>query len=346
MKIKEFSEACGVSEPTLRLYDKQGVLKPMETNLATGYRYYDKSQIADVGKIMSLKAAGFTLAEIKEITSGKADTEAIKSLFAEKKSRLYETLTLLEDIKKLILGGDFMKTNNIELLHDDVNVPFVNDEEVIGKWEIVEEASVNMGGKKRELYFLPNGEWYWCYSWTKGKFLYSDGVSSCVCSYTLESRRDGLYMIIDFKTSIGIDVITLKKVDGKHYTAEEIARKDNIDMPFVNDKKVLGKWKAVGFIESKEDFSPDTLDCGFEPYFKEIEFLTGGSCTSVYRDETISGDGKQVWTKGYVLRKWNSSACAYEIRKAGCTEYLIIEWKSGDYRWGGFDTDYYVFIRA
>ena len=26
-------------------------------------------------------------------------------------------------------------------------------------------------------------------------------------------------------------------------------------------------------------------------------------------------------------------------------EYLFIEWKSGDYRWGGYETDYYVFVR-
>lgn len=72
----------------------------------------------------------------------------------------------------------------------------------------------------------------------------------------------------------------------------------------------------------------------------------GGSCTSLYGDEIISGDEMQVWTKGYVLRKWNRTACAYEIREIDGVEYLIMEWKSGDYRWGGFETDYYVFVRA
>lgn len=346
MKIKEFAKACGVPESTVRYYDKKGVLKPVETNLLTKCRYYDESQIADVGKITSLKSVGFTLSEIKRITNGKADTEDIQSLFAEKKSRLYETLTMLEDTQKIILGGDFMKTNNIELLHEDVNVPFENDEDVIGRWIITEDSSANMGSKERELYFLPNGEWYWCFSWTKGKFLYNGGNSSCVCDYTLENRGDGLYMTIDFKTHSGIDVITLKKLDSKHYTADEIARKDNIDMPFKNDEKVLGSWEAVGFIADKENFSPDNFNSGFEPYFEKIEFLPNGTCTSVYGSEIISGDNMQVWTKGYVLRKWNSTACAYEIRKVGGTEYLIIEWKSGDYRWGGFDTDYYVFVRT
>ncbi len=53
----------------------------------------------------------------------------------------------------------------------------------------------------------------------------------------------------------------------------------------------------------------------------------------------------QTWTKGYVLRKFNSTACAYEIRREDGRDFLIIEWKSGDYRYGGFDTNYYVFVR-
>ena len=34
------------------------------------------------------------------------------------------------------------------------------------------------------------------------------------------------------------------------------------------------------------------------------------------------------------------------IKVFGGKEYLIIEWKSGDYRFGGRDTDYYVMARA
>ena len=54
----------------------------------------------------------------------------------------------------------------------------------------------------------------------------------------------------------------------------------------------------------------------------------------------------QTWTKGFILRKWNRSACAYELRELAGITYLFLEWKSGDYRWGGFDTDYYVLERA
>lgn len=59
----------------------------------------------------------------------------------------------------------------------------------------------------------------------------------------------------------------------------------------------------------------------------------------------LSGRDAQEWIDGFVLRKWNHTACAYEIKHISGTEYLFIEWKSGDYRWGGFDTDFYVLTR-
>ena len=50
--------------------------------------------------------------------------------------------------------------------------------------------------------------------------------------------------------------------------------------------------------------------------------------------EIVSGEQVQTWTKEYVLRKWNSTACAHEIQQHGDTEYMIMKWKSGDYLWG------------
>ena len=67
--------------------------------------------------------------------------------------------------------------------------------------------------------------------------------------------------------------------------------------------------------------------------------------SSVYMDETMSGKEMQSWTKGYVLKYYNHTACAYEVVTVDDRDYMIIEWKSGDYRWGGHDTNYYVFVR-
>jgi len=251
----------------------------------------------------------------------------------------------------------------VNKLMEDTELPFVNDERVIGKWEAVGEYAVkeeffeNKECRKnwyyefpRTLYFLPEGERYWCYGWTNGKLIIETGDSSYVNDYEVEQVGEENYMFVAFKTydyrrGGKPRILVLRQVDKKRYSAKSLAKKDDIDLPFVNDERVLGKWKVFDFICSKEEFSSE--GSGEPPiFFKEIEFFPGGSCTSIYGEEVIAGNEKQTWTKGYVLRKWNSCACAYEIRTVESRDFLIIEWKSGDYRWGGFPTDYYVFVRA
>lgn len=353
MKIGEFARACGISVSALRYYDKKGLLNPKYIDRFTDYRYYSAEQADICKRIGALKAAGFSLSEIKKLLRTNS-TEAVSKIFAAKKRALEKTLHDLAKAEKILMEADIMKqSNNERAVRENVKLPFENDEAVVGRWEIITKDGDNpsFGGKKRQIYFLPNGEWYWCYSWTKGKFLYDDGVNAYASDYITEQREDGLYMRIklksyDYSESGKTESIVLKKLDGKRYTKEEIARKDNIDMPFEEDSRVLGKWTVFDFIRRKEDFSAESpnTDSG-RLYFKEIEFFPGGGCVSLYGNETVSGDDMQVWTKGYVLRKWNSTACAYEIRRENGMDFLIIEWKSGDYRWGGFNTDYYVFVK-
>ncbi len=363
MKIGEFASACGLPISVLRYYDNCGLLKPVYVDRFTGYRHYSKSQIAVCKRIGELKEAEFSLAQIKQIISGNLTEKEIHIIFDSKKNQLNEVIRSLDVLREKISGGTFMTAEKFEAIHENVHLLFENDERIVGRWEILGEydnrteyeldnklSASGIGNKNREIYFLPNGEWYWCYSWTKGKLLIDNGESSYVNEYSLEKQSDGLYMYVNLKSydylqSGMTTLLVLRQLDKKHYTASELARKDNINIPFTNDETVIGKWKAVGFAEHKEDFSPEAKAC-FEPYFKEIEFLANGECISVYGDEIISGRDMQEWTNGYVLRKWNSTACAYEVKTIDGKEYLFIEWKSGDYRWGGFETDYYVFERT
>lgn len=363
MKIGEFAKACNLPISVLRYYDRLGLLKPVYIDRFTGYRHYHANQLALCERINELKSAGFTLAEIKQLFSDDMESEEVNALFDCKKKQLEKILLRLDEIKDNISGGTFMEAVKFEPMQENINIPFVNDEKIIGKWEIIGEydnrtefdlgnklSDDTIGSKKREIFFLPKGERYWCYSWSKGKLLIDDGESTYINEYTTEKEADGLYMFVklkayDFMQSGKITTLVLRQLDNIHYTADEITRKDNIDMPFVDDKNIIGKWKAVNFVERKEDFLPD-MPMNIKPYFKKITFSENGECISVYGDEIISGSNMQEWTKGYVLRKWNSTACAYKITEIGGKEYLFIEWKSGDYRWGDFDTDYYVFERA
>ena len=358
MKIGEFAKRCNTQISVLRHYDKLKLLSPVHIDNFTGYRYYSESQIAVFSRIRDLKEAGFTLSEIKTILYSH-DSENVRLIIDRKQAQLLKTLQRLEALRQNLSGGIVME-QKYEPFIEDLDQPFVNDEQVIGRWSVLPDDSginpsdIQIGNRTHELYFLPDGESYWCYGWTKGKLFYLDGVNSFANDYQLEQRDDGLYMTVffksfDFPETGEITEIMLKKLDSGRYSAADIARKDDIDRPFIADRRVLGRWISVDYLRDKsekKDYRPDHKYSTFKLFFKEVEFFENGLCKSVYDDQVISGEKVQTWTKGFVLRKWNSTACAYEIQQHGDTEYLIMEWKSGDYRWGNMETDYYVFVRA
>ncbi|MBR4605953.1 MAG: MerR family transcriptional regulator [Lachnospiraceae bacterium] len=364
MRIGDFAKACKTNISVLRHYDKIGLLKPLYIDRFTEYRYYDQQQIEMFERISELKSVGFTLAQIRAMlySNTEKDTEA---MFAARKAEMEQNLRDLEKLKERISGGMIMK-QEFEPLIENIDIPFENDERVIGKWLVLGEGDGKDGKKsiigdvQKHLYFLPGGEFYWCFGWTKGKMIFDNGQSKFLCDYRIEERGDDLYMIMDYKTQEFRETgrttaIALRKLDDIAYTREQIAKKDDIGKAFVPDAKVLGKWKAFCYFDpqwiEKEDFVPyenppkGAWNYMENPYFKEIEFMEGGHVTAVYGDKVITGDEKHVWTKGYWLRKWNSNACAYEIKEFDGKEYLIIEWKSGDYRFGGRKSSYYFMTR-
>lgn len=263
-----------------------------------------------------------------------------------------------EIICKVVKLGDETEQPKME-------IPFINDDNVIGKWEIQgvfavkEDYAENIfcdntgfyGGDVKHLYFLPGGKEYWGYSWTKGYFISNAYLTdSAYNEYEIEEKFDGTYMLITLRDTEVIrggkpTYLLLKKLDSNRYSAESIARKDDIDKPFETDERIIGKWRSHSFLCNKAEF-PQEEEPIDDLYFKEIEFFSDGNCRCVYADAVFEGEDTVVWTKNYLLRKWNWSACEYEIRTVDGKNYMIIEWKSGDYRYGGYDTNYYVFTKA
>ena len=251
-----------------------------------------------------------------------------------------------------------------ETEYEDPIMPFIDDKQVIGKWEVIGNYAVRedfeenkfctmsfYGEDVKYIYFLPNGTKYWCFCWTKGYFVV-DGyrINPIYNPYEIVKKDDGVYMLISLRENEAMrggqpTILALRQIDNNEYSPELIAKKDDIDKPFVNDEKIIGKWRAYSFLGNKSEFPQPAEDIN-DLYFKEIEFFADGNCRCVYEDDIFEGTDTISWTKNYLLRKWNWSACEYEIRTHKDVEYMIIEWKSGDYRFGGFDTNYYVFVRA
>lgn len=249
-------------------------------------------------------------------------------------------------------------------LSENCNLSFEDDPEAIGKWQMVGEFAViedfYSGKYTREseelkvpdiLYFLPGGEDYWCFSWTRGKLIIRRGGDSSVNDYTISVVDGEHYMFVDLKSydyrrGGTTTVLVMRRLDRRRYKKEELARCDRTDMPFAPDDRVLGLWRSCGFVYDKDCF--DEKERSKSPLFwASVEFKEGGEVVSTYANGAVAGTREaQEWTRGFLLRHWTKSACAYEIREIEGREYLFVEWKSGDYMYGGIDTNYYVFERS
>ena len=96
LSIGKMAELNRVSIPTLRLYDRTGLLKPAYVDPETGYRYYTLQQNARLDMIAYMKELGMSLAEIGDVLR-REDLALIESILAEKNEQLHEQMRKLQE---------------------------------------------------------------------------------------------------------------------------------------------------------------------------------------------------------------------------------------------------------
>jgi DNA-binding transcriptional MerR regulator len=245
---------------------------------------------------------------------------------------------------------------------DDINLPFEDDPEVIGYWQVIdylptkEHFNINKikyTGEKlfKEFYFLPNGQRYWCFGWTKGYMLCSSGDGDTCDKYETFSLDGENYMYLEFKTGDYIfrnglpEYMILKQIDNMKHTLSNISKKDVIDYQFVNDELVLGKWTSVDFVEKPEFFKANATSFDNELWCAYIIFEDDGVIEAKYGECVIRYPERFLWTKGYRVDIKESTAEKYELMRIDNVDYLFLELKSGDYIYGNREPWYYVFVR-
>ncbi len=247
---------------------------------------------------------------------------------------------------------------NLNVLVNDL--PFENDDDVIGKWQyydvvqLEEEFDLNNVKTKisnrgfKEIYFLPNGQKYWVFEgWTKGfLFTHYGGNEPINCNkYTIKKINNEMYMFLQVNDNILNDYQTyinvLKKVSNKKYKLSEIGIHDNIDLPFIIDENILGLWKCVDFIENINEFTINKQK-STTLWLKSVCFNNDGTVVRVYDNEQWN----DFWTEGVLIDKIKVTTSAYEIKLVDNKEYLFLEWKMGNYIYGGAKPIYYVFERC
>ena len=96
LKIGELAGLAGVSVKALRVYESKNIIKPVEVDKDSGYRYYSADQLKQVESLLELQDMGFTLNEIEQILSGKLSKEQIIALFEEKEVAQQEMIWKME----------------------------------------------------------------------------------------------------------------------------------------------------------------------------------------------------------------------------------------------------------
>lgn len=101
MSIGEMAKLNHISEQTLRLYDREGLLSPVQRDEKNGYRYYDIRQSAQLDMIQYMKALGMSLKEIR-IHMKDWDMGRVKQVLLSNRNAIDQKIIELKLQKKAI----------------------------------------------------------------------------------------------------------------------------------------------------------------------------------------------------------------------------------------------------
>lgn len=105
MQIKDVATATGLSQDTIRFYEKQGLISKPERQ-SNGYRHYSESIVTQLNMIHRAKALGFSLKEIEELTellfSKKLTQQVMVEQLLIKRADINQKIQELEAIRQEI----------------------------------------------------------------------------------------------------------------------------------------------------------------------------------------------------------------------------------------------------
>lgn len=87
-KIGDFSRLSQVSVNALRHYDELDLLKPLQVDRFTGYRYYSIEQLPRLQRILALKDLGFSLEQIVHMLDDQLSLEEMRGMLRLKRAEV------------------------------------------------------------------------------------------------------------------------------------------------------------------------------------------------------------------------------------------------------------------
>ena len=90
LKIRDFAELAEVSMATLRYYDEIGLLKPIQVDAETGYRFYTIDQLPYLHRILAFKELGLGLTQIAEILAEDISPDGLRGMLRLRQAQLQQ----------------------------------------------------------------------------------------------------------------------------------------------------------------------------------------------------------------------------------------------------------------
>ncbi len=94
LKIGDFAKLTRLSVQTLRYYDDLGLLKPVEVDRYTGYRYYTYDQLPRLNRILALKDLGLSLEQVGRLLAEDLPAAELRGMLRLKRAELRASHTL------------------------------------------------------------------------------------------------------------------------------------------------------------------------------------------------------------------------------------------------------------
>jgi DNA-binding transcriptional MerR regulator/effector-binding domain-containing protein len=140
LTIGEFSHSVHLSIKTIRYYQELGILIPAETDISTGYRYFNEQNYERGQSIILLKKLGFTLKEIQGILKDCRDDNDLQTFIDKKLDDVERKLKDLKSIKKQLenqkrLSLSVESTSEEGIIEFDFELPCYAGEQIKGHYD-------------------------------------------------------------------------------------------------------------------------------------------------------------------------------------------------------------------
>ena len=144
MKIKEICEKTGLTDRTVRYYIEENLISPFYTENYLGRKAFDFSEedLERLKEIATLRAFGFSVEEIKDISVGKLESQQI---IEQVKQRTEESFDESQRRLRVLSGID---------LSDEVGISQLA-QRLSNADLVVEDNKTNRGRRRFRDWFLP-----------------------------------------------------------------------------------------------------------------------------------------------------------------------------------------------